>query len=184
MYGVKPYPLNCIVDFVVFRLSYEEIMGWHQWTSTLHHEIWGVQTIVKIGNHVALIKLAASISTFKLVLRYQKKVKFWWLKLVVDVVLMTSSIQNNSSLRNKENNTPQQNCMKWSHVRDENAKKKREFLQRSRCVQDTQTDPILRKGSRTQFSFEETIIVFLQHQTPPIGQPSTLPSLHQVCHMT
>ena len=79
--------------------------------------------MVKMGNHFASIKLAASISTFKLVLGSEKKVKFWWLKLVVDVVLMISSIQNNSSLRNKENNTPQQNCMKNGHVSQEKTQK-------------------------------------------------------------
>ena len=36
-------------------------------------------------------------------------------------------------------------------------------------------NPILPKGSRTQFSFEETIIVFLQQQTPTIHPAKSSP---------
>lgn len=184
----------CQLPYLAFKLA-----GNHRTGPMDYHEIWGIQIIVKMGNHFALYRPGCKHLNLQIGFTLSEKgfevlaVKAggWWNPIMISPKYCS---------KRERKKTPQWIIWPISQtihfVKTPQTKlHKMVTCQGRKCGKKTWSfttqplfpghpNPILRKGSRTQFSFEETIIVFLQQQTTATVQQSTPSSLPHVCAQT
>ena len=161
-------------------------------SSALHHEIWSVQAIVKMGNNFALYRPGCKHLNLQTGFTLPEKgfevlvtkAGGWWKPIMI-------SSKKNIALREREKKhhngsfgrfrrpsilwrLAQQNCMTWSRVRDENAEKKTvKFYNAAAFSRTPKPDPPERLPHPVLFRGND-------HRFPAATHPSYSATIHPV----